>query len=115
MKLGDFRQAALIAKNSLAKLDGGQRALKASLLNLLGMTYIYEGRDPLAKDTFKRALEADQGLAPAKINLAGIYRHYGHSDKAAELIRSGPFMNPDREAIHPRLGAIYNEYSMQTK
>ena len=115
LKQGDFRQAALIAQNALGKIDANQRALKANLLNLLGMSQLYCGQDPLAKDTFKRALEADQGLATAKVNLAGIYRYYGHADKAAELMRTGPFMNLDREAIHPRLGAIYNEYSMQTQ
>jgi tetratricopeptide (TPR) repeat protein len=115
LKQGDFRQAALIAQNTLGKIDANQRALKANLLNLLGMSQLYCGQDPLAKDTFKRALEADQGLATAKVNLAGIYRYYGHADKAAELMRTGPFMNLDREAIHPRLGAIYNEYSMQTQ
>ncbi len=115
LRQGDFRQAALIAQNALAKINTGQRALKANLLNLLGMSQLYCGRDPLAKETFKRALAADKGLAAAKVNLAGIYRHYGHTDKAAELMRTGPFMNLDREAIHPQLGAIYNEYSMQNK
>ncbi len=115
LRKGDFRQAALIAKNSLSKLEGDQRALKANLLNLLGITYLDSGLDPLAKETFKRALEADQGMAAAKVNLAGIYHHYGHNEKAAELMRAGPFMNLDREAIHPQLGAIYNEFGMQTR
>jgi cellulose synthase operon protein C len=115
LKKGDFRQAGLIAQNCLNKLDGGQRALKAELLNLLGLAYLDSGQDPLAKETFKRALAADPALAAAKVNLAGLYRHYGHDTKAAELMKTGPFMNLDREAIHPQLGAIYNEYSMQTR
>jgi tetratricopeptide (TPR) repeat protein len=115
LKKGDFRQAALVAQNCLNKLDGGQRALKAELLNLLGLTYLDSGQDPLAKETFKQALAADPSLAAAKVNLAGIYRHYGHRAKAAELMKAGPFMNLDREAIHPQLGAIYNEYSMQSR
>jgi thioredoxin-like negative regulator of GroEL len=115
LKKGDFRQAALIAQNCLNKLDGGQRALKAEVLNLLGLAYLDTGQDPLAKETFKQALAADSSLAAAKINLAGIYRHYGHNAKAAELMKTGPFMNLDRDAIHPQLGAIYNEYSMQTR
>lgn len=115
LKRDDFRQAALIAKNCLNKLDGGQRSLKAELLNLLGLAYLDSGQDPLAKETFKRALAADPSLAAAKVNLAGLYRHYGHGAKAAELMKTGPFRNLDREAIHPQLGAIYNEYSMQTR
>jgi hypothetical protein len=114
MKKGDFRQSALVAQNCLSKLDGSRRSLKAELLNLLGLAYLDSEQDPLAKDTFKRALAADPSLAAAKVNLAGIYRHYGHGAKAAELMKTGPFMNLDHEAIHPQLGAIYHEYSMQT-
>jgi tetratricopeptide (TPR) repeat protein len=115
MKKGDFRQAALVTENCLGKLDSGRRVLKAELLNLLGLAYVDRGEDPLAKETFKRALTADPALAAAKVNLAGIYRHYGHGQKAAELLKAGPFMNLDREAVHPQLGANYNEYSMQTQ
>ena len=115
LKNRDFRQAALVAENCLNTLNGNQRSLKAELLNLLGLAYLDSGQDPLAKETFKRALAADPSLAAAKVNLAGIYRHYGHGAKAAELMKTGPFMNLDREAIHPQLGAIYNEYSMQTR
>jgi cellulose synthase operon protein C len=111
----DFRQAALVAQNALSKINPSQRALKANLLNLLGMAHLYCGHDPQAKETFKRALEADEGLDTARINLAGIYRHYGHNDKAAELMKTAHPANLDREGIHPRIGAIYNEYSMQTK
>jgi tetratricopeptide (TPR) repeat protein len=115
LKKRDFRQAGLVAQNCLNKLDGGQKALRAELLNLLGLSYLDSGQDPLAKETFKRALAIDPSLAAAKVNLAGIYRHYGHGAKATELMKKGPFMNLDREAIHPQLGAIYNEYSMQTR
>jgi tetratricopeptide (TPR) repeat protein len=113
-KLGDYRQAGLVAQNALAKLKPGQSSLKAQLLNLLGMSQLSSEQDALAKETFKRALDADQGLAAARVNLAGIYRHYGHNDKAAELIRSTAPANIDRDAIHPRIGAINNEFSMQT-
>ena len=114
-KLGDYRQAGLVAQNALAKVKAGQSALKAQLLNLLGMSHLSSGEDALAKETFKRALEADQGLVAARVNLAGIYRHYGHSEKAAALIQSAAPANLDRDAIHPRIGAIYNEFSMQTQ
>ena len=115
LKRGDYRQAALIVKNALSKLSAGQRALKAQMLNLLGLCHLYCGNDALAKETLKRALEVDGGLGAARINLAGIYQHYGHSDKAAALMKNMPAENLDREAIHPRIGAIYNELSMQTR
>ena len=112
MKHGDFRQAALVAQNALPKLGGDQRALKAELLNLVGLSHLYCGKDPLAKETFKRALEANDQLAAARVNLAGIYRHYGHGEKAAELMRSASLMNLDRDSVHPRVGAVYNELVM---
>ncbi len=72
MQQGDFRQSALIVKSILPKLDGGQRQLKADMLNLLGLSHLYAGRDTLAKETFKRALSADTEMVPARLNLAGI-------------------------------------------
>lgn len=109
MDQGDYRQAGLIARNALAKLDPGKRRMKAKLLNLSGLAYLYDGKDPLAKQTFKRALEADERLVSARMNLAGIYRHYGHTQKASELLNnlSGP--HPDQGSVHPRLGAVTNE------
>ncbi len=109
LKQGDFRQAALIVKNALPKLNGSQRHLKANLLNTLGMTHLYNGQDPLAKETFKKALDADGGLTVARINLAGIYRHYGHDDKAIGMIQDISTIDLDPDGIHPRIGAIYNE------
>ncbi len=115
MKAGDFRQAGLVAKNALPKLDSGQRHIKAELLNLVGLTHLYCGRDPLAKETFKRALEADESLSAARTNLAGIYRHYGHGDKVSDLLKNVSHTNTDSDSIHPRLGAIYNELVMVKK
>ncbi len=115
LKRGDFRQSALVIKNTLPKLDGGQRALKANLLNLLGMTHLYGGNDPLAKETFKRALEADGNLTAARVNLAGIFHHYGQDDKAATLMNAAPAMEPVLDGVHPQLGAVYNAYRPQTQ
>jgi tetratricopeptide (TPR) repeat protein len=115
LKHGDYRQAALIAKSALPKLNGGQKQLKADLLNLVGLTHLYSGRDALAKETFKEALKADRNLAAARINLAGLYKHYGHGDKAAQLITGAPMSNIDHDAIHPQIGANIHEYVMQVR
>jgi tetratricopeptide (TPR) repeat protein len=115
LKHGDYRQASLIAKNTLPKLNGSQGRLKANLLNVVGLSHLYCGRDPLAKETFKRALDADQHLAAAKINLAGIFQHYGHRDKAMDLMADASKKHVDRDGIHPQIGANYNEYVMQAK
>jgi TolA-binding protein len=115
LKHGDYRQSSLIAKSALPKLNGSQGQLKADLLNVLGLSHLYSGHDPLAKETFKQALDADKNQAAARINLAGLYSHYGHKDKAAELMQ-GAFMGKlDRDGIHPQIGANYNEYTMQAR
>jgi len=72
----------LTAKNVLPKLSGDEGHLKARLFNVLGLTHLYCGHDSLAKESFRRALEADDRLDEARVNLAGIYRHYGHHEKA---------------------------------
>ena len=115
LKHGDYRQSSLIAKSTLPKLNGSQGQLKAEMLNVLGLSHLYSGHDPLAKETFKQALDADQNQAAARINLAGLYKHYGHQDKAAELMQGASLTNIDRDGIHPQIGANYNEYGMQVR
>jgi TolA-binding protein len=115
LKHGDYRQASLIAKSALPKLNGGQGPLKADLLNVVGLTHLYCGRDSLAKETFKQALEANQNMAAARINLAGLYKHYGHGDKAAQLISGAPLSDIDHDSIHPQIGANIHEYVMQAR
>ncbi len=115
LKKGDFRQCALVARDALPKLDGKQRRLKAEFLNLVGVTHMYSGKDPLAKEAFKRALAADDRLDAARINLAGLYRHYGHEDSAADLVKNVSPTNLNHDDVHPRAGAIYNELVMYAR
>jgi tetratricopeptide (TPR) repeat protein len=112
MQAGDFNQSMLVAKNAIPKLGGNQPRLEAELLNLIGMAHLYGGKDPLAKETFKRALVVDDHLDAARVNLAGLYRHYGHTRKAAELVKTVSPAGLDPGAVHPRTGALYNEYAM---
>lgn len=114
LEQGDFRQAGLVIKNTLPKLNSSQGTLKANLLNLLGMTYLYCGEDPLAKETFKRALAADAHHTAARINLAGVLRHYGHDDKAAALMNMADPVEPVTDGVHPLFGAVYDAYRPQT-
>ncbi len=115
MEKGDYQQAGLVARNALPKLDRGQKQTKAKLLNLVGLSHLYCGKDQLAKETFKRALEADERLASARMNLAGIYRHYGHLEKAADLLKNISPTNAEKGSVHPRLGAVYNELAMASQ
>jgi tetratricopeptide (TPR) repeat protein len=114
LKQGDYRQAFLVAQNGLTKLKSGQDGLRVDLLNLIGVTYLYCGQDRQAKEAFKKALGSNPSSSAARINLAGLYHHYGHHDKARELVRGLSAGQVHREDVHPRTGALYNEYGMQT-
>lgn len=114
LKQGDYRQAFLVAQNGLNKLKNGQGGLEADLLNLIGVTHLYCGQDREAKEAFKKALGSNPLSAAARINLAGLYHHYGHHDKARELVRAVSTGQVNREDVHPRTGALYHEYGMQT-
>lgn len=114
LKQGDYRQAFLAAQNGLTKLKGGQDNLKADLFNLIGVTHLYCGQDREAKEAFKRALASNPSSGAARVNLAGLYHHYGHHDQAQELVREVSTVQVNREDVHPRTGALYNEYAMQT-
>jgi tetratricopeptide (TPR) repeat protein len=113
---GDYLQAGLIAQNALSKFGEKKGTTRAELWNLIGVVRLNEGRDALARDAFKQALSADKRLAEAKINLAGLYSHYGHSEKAAELMGGldrAASISGDK-VIHPRAGAYANEIALAT-
>jgi hypothetical protein len=105
LKMGDHPQAGLIAKSALPRVDKNQRRLKAELHNLVGLSHLYSGRDQLAKESFKMALKTDSRLPAARLNLAGVYRYYGHDDKASSLMQEGIMANPDPDSIHPGFSA----------
>lgn len=114
---GDYLQAGLIAQNALSKLEEKRGAVRAKLLNLIGVVRLNAGQDSKARDAFKQALSADSGLKEAKINLAGLYSHYGHSEKAAELMKgleTGPVSVSSAGDVHPRGGDYFNEVAMHT-
>jgi tetratricopeptide (TPR) repeat protein len=113
LQQGDFRQASLIVKDVLPKLGRDQGPLKARLLNVLGLTHLYCGQDPLAKESFRKALEADERLDEARINLAGVYRHYGHHEKAAEVMKDRSARNVNEEGVYSGVGVRNNDYAMQ--
>ncbi|MEJ2039928.1 MAG: hypothetical protein P8X55_13500 [Desulfosarcinaceae bacterium] len=114
LKEGDFRQAFLAAQNGLTKLKSGQNGLEADLLNLIGVTRLYCGQDQAAKDAFKKALGLNPLSGAARINLAGLYHHYGHHEKAREIAKTLASSQLNREDVHPRTGALYNENDTQT-
>ncbi len=110
LKKKDYNQAALIAKNTLSKIKNSDRKLKAELLNLLGISHLKCGRDALAKNAFTQALEADEHLVEARMNLADIYRHYEHRDKAEELMKDAQIQPLTQQDIHPQTGGDDNAF-----
>ena len=59
----------------------------------------------LAKDAFKKAIDADKSSIGAKINLAGLLTYYGHKASAERLYQGLPDPSTAGEAgelMHPR-------------
>ncbi|MBU4037290.1 MAG: tetratricopeptide repeat protein, partial [Proteobacteria bacterium] len=108
----DYRQAIVIASKAIDEMKDSKKSLKAVAHNLLGLSYLYNQNDSLAKDAFKKALKEDSKCESAKINLAALFRHYGHTDKADDLcdsLRNTNFTEDENSAIHPRAKEMYND------
>ena len=86
----DYRQTILVTRKALDESKGNKTVLRASLYNLLGLSFLYTGDDDLAKDAFRKAIDNDSENVGAKNNLAALLRHYGHEAKAREIIASLP-------------------------
>ena len=86
MDARDFKQAVLISKKLLDSVEPAQKQTKAAAYNLLGMAYLYDGNDPAAKDAFQKALIEEPENVNAKVNLAGLFKHYGHRQTRRKII-----------------------------
>ena len=109
----DYHQAALIAQNTLSNVKKNQHRMRAELLNIIGVARLQSGQDPLAKEAFKQAIDTDAEFMAARINLAGLLRHYGHGNQAATLyanIDKKAASTATKDGIHPRTGAMFDEY-----
>ncbi len=111
---GDHHHAILIAMKGLEVVGEDDRATRAVLLNTLGVARLYCNQDPDAKAAFAEALEADAGQMAARVNLAGLYSHYRHADKAQGIynaIAGEDLLGDDEQLIHPRSRELYYEVS----
>jgi hypothetical protein len=118
LQKGDYRQAALVAQNTLSRVKGKQADVISQIHNTLGVSWLYLGEDELARDAFKQALEQNTANAAARINLAGLYHYYGHEGKAERLcgqITAKGTKNSIQGQIHPRAGDMYYENYKITK
>lgn len=110
LKRKDYRQAAMIAQNALAKEPRKQRGAAARMYNALGMSWLYIGEDELARDAFKQAIQKDARNVAARVNLAGLYQYYGHTGKARKLYGSMRKLKAPEKTermIHPRAGDLF--------
>jgi tetratricopeptide (TPR) repeat protein len=107
---GDYRQASLVGQHLAGKTTGKQPEVASQIHNILGVAWLYLGKDELARDAFKQALEKNGANTAARINLAGLYQYYGHQGKA-ERLYSQVSANGSKETIkgqiHPRAGDMY--------
>ena len=109
---GDFRHAILIAQKALEEFKDETEPIMATIHNILGVSYLYVQQDTRAKDAFRKSLDIDPQSVGAKVNLAALYRYYGHSDKAGSIYDTLPDINAVQQAsaaIHPRAMEYYHD------
>ncbi len=112
LQKGDFRQAALVAQNTLTRSGNQKKAIRSQINNTLGVSWLYLGEDELARDAFKQAIEQDGNNSAARINLAGLYQYYGHEQKAEQIYVKVAAAKNKRTVdgqIHPRAGDMFYE------
>ena len=105
----DYGQAMLVVRNIMDKVPENDHASEAMLYTILGLCHLYTGEDQVARDEFKQALKVDKESFEARINLAGLYSYYGHTEKAAAVkagIKSAGNINSS-VLIHPKAGEYY--------
>jgi tetratricopeptide (TPR) repeat protein len=118
MDARDYKQAVLISKKVLDSVAPGQKQVKAAAYNLLGMAYLYKGNDPSAKDAFQKALIEEPENISAKVNLAGLFEHYGHRQQAEKMFKAVSGAKAERQAggaIHPRAKELLHENNRLAK
>jgi Tfp pilus assembly protein PilF len=94
----------------LDKASKSDKTTRAQCLNTIGVCHLYMGEDRLAHQDLKQALALNKQQVAAKINLAGLLKHYGYTKKAQNLLVgvSAP-QGSDTTAgvIHPRAGELF--------
>lgn len=111
VEMEDFRHSILIAQKALEEKKDETEPLGV-LYNTLGVSYLYTRDDGRAKEAFKKALEIDSNNIGAKVNLAGLYKYYGHIAKANGIYDTLPngTVKDARDLIHPQARELYYEH-----
>jgi Tfp pilus assembly protein PilF len=91
---------------------------QASLYNCLGVSRLQAGDDGLARDAFKEAIAIDATNVGARINLAGLFKHYGHDEQAIQLYQGLPAASEVEKGsyiIHPKAKELYHASTQISK
>jgi tetratricopeptide (TPR) repeat protein len=115
---GDYKQSVMIIKKTLEGLSSDEKAEKALAYNLMGVAYLYDHNDPMAKDAFQQALKEEPRYVDAKVNLAGLYTYYGHLDQAKTMydsIEHAGALDISAHGIHPRAKELYDDAARLAK
>ncbi len=110
LQRGDFAHALLAAQDALEKTAKSDAKMRAKCLNTIGVCRLYLGEDRLAHQELTQALSMDKHQSAARINLAGLLKHYGYTQKAQKLLVgiSAPQDSTAKSGvIHPRAGELF--------
>jgi len=113
LERGDYRQSMLIAQKAIEEIQGGNEPLKANFYNIIAISRIHSMHDKEAKYALKKALKLDPGQIDAKINLAGLYQYYGHTEQAHIIYESLPntlLVEESTNLVHPKAKELYSAY-----
>ncbi len=111
MQRGDYRHATLIALKALDEKSGASPDVTADLQNALGVSRLHLGEDCLARDAFRGAISALPTHVGARVNLAALLTHYGHTVQAQEIYAGLPALSEiekTEDVIHPRAKELYH-------
>jgi tetratricopeptide (TPR) repeat protein len=118
MQRGDYRHAILIAQKALDDKKALGPVEQASLYNCLGVSRLQAGDDGLARDAFKEAIAIDATNVGARINLAGLFKHYGHDEQSIQLYQGLPAASEVEKGsyiIHPKAKELYHASTQISK
>lgn len=105
-QLRDYGQSITIANHLLNGEFELEAQDKASLYNFMGLAYLGLGKDTLAKESFQQALSITEDYASAAVNLAALYKHYGHLEESQTLLANTYINHNTQPDEHPRARQI---------
>jgi Tfp pilus assembly protein PilF len=118
MNRGDYRHAILISQKALDEKNEKSLAVQAGLYNCLGISRMQVGDDDLAKEAFQKAITIDANHVGARVNLAALFKHYGHDEQAQQLYQGLPAISEiekSTDIIHPRAKELYHASTQISK